>query len=98
VERAHIHSFSGRAGYRAQAQAPHHEAFEIEDAQSDQNVAPGFKADEGFYLNDVEKAKGKEIWFRMGRIVAVMHSGVGTDLLKLAKRQAQLIGTSSPGP
>ncbi len=85
------HKWLGKARYRAQSRVPYHEAFEIGDGQSEHSLAPDFHG-EGFYLNDAKKAKGKEIWFRMGRIVVVMHSGVETDLLKLAKRQAERIG------
>ena len=91
------HRWLGQARYRAQANGPYQEAFEIGDAQSDYDLAPDFTG-EGFYLNDAEKAKGKELWFRLARIVAVMHSGVETDLLELAKRQAERIEASHPGP
>ena len=84
------HKWLGQARYRAQAQAPYHEAFEIGDAQSEHSLTPDFQG-EGFYLNDAEKAKGKELWFRMGRIVVVMHSDVETYLLELAKWQAERI-------
>ena len=81
----------GQARYRAQQNAPYEEAFEVGDFQSDYDLVPDFEGEEGFYLADAEKAKGKELWLRLGRIVVVMHSGMGTDLLGLARRQGEKV-------
>jgi len=81
----------GQARYRAQQNAPYQEAFEVGDFQSDYDLVPGFEGEEGFYLADEEKAKGKELWLRLYAIVIVMHSGMGTDLLGLARRQGEKV-------
>jgi len=81
----------GQARYRAQQNAPYQEAFEVGDFQSDYDLVPGFEGEEGFYLADEQKAQGKELWLRLGTLVIVMHSGMETDLLELAKRQGERV-------
>ena len=85
----------GQARYRAQRNAPYEEAFEVGDFQSDYDLIPDFKGEEGFYLADEQKAKGKELWLRLGTIVIVMHSGMETDLLGLARRQREKVARAS---
>ncbi|GEM_PF-4197538 len=85
----------GEARYRAQQNAPYQEAFEVGDFQSDYDLVPDFEGEEGFYLADEEKAKGKELWLRLGTLVVVMHSGMETDLLGLARRQGEKVARAS---